>query len=56
MREERDKARRAYVAPLKEKIEHLGRLVFDDSFEVEIDEDLQIASRTAKGLRCHSIH
>jgi len=50
MREERDKARRAYVAPLKEKIEHLGRLVFDDSFEVEISEDLQIASRTANGI------
>jgi hypothetical protein len=50
MREERDKARRAYVAPLKEKIEHLGRLVFDDSFQVEISEELQIASRTAKGV------
>jgi hypothetical protein len=50
MREERDKARRAYVAPLKEKIEHLGRLVFDDSFQVEISEELQIASRTTKGV------
>ena len=50
MREEREKARRAYVAPLKEKIEHLGRLVFDDSFEVEINEELQIVSRTAKGV------
>jgi uncharacterized protein YhaN len=46
MREERDKARRAYVAPLKEKIEHLGRLVFDDSFQVDINEDLHIVSRT----------
>jgi DNA repair exonuclease SbcCD ATPase subunit len=50
MREERDKARRAYVAPLKEKIENLGRLVFDDSFQVEISEDLLIASRTVKGV------
>jgi DNA repair exonuclease SbcCD ATPase subunit len=50
MREERDKARRAYVAPLKEKIEHLGRLVFDESFQVEISEELQIASRTAHGV------
>ena len=32
MREERDKARQAYVAPLKEKIEGLGRLIFDDAF------------------------
>ncbi|MDI6809173.1 MAG: AAA family ATPase [Candidatus Eisenbacteria bacterium] len=50
MREERDKARRAYVGPLKEKIENLGRLVFDDSFQVEISEDLQIASRTVNGI------
>ena len=34
------------MAPLKEKLESLGRLVFDHSFEVEISEDLQIASRT----------
>ena len=50
MREERDKARRAYVAPLKEKIEQLGRLVFDDSFQVDISEELLIASRTVKGV------
>ena len=50
MREERDKARQAYVAPLKEKIEGLGRLVFDDAFQVDINEELQIASRTSKGV------
>jgi DNA repair exonuclease SbcCD ATPase subunit len=50
MREARDKARQAYVAPLKEKIEALGRLVFDDAFQVDINEDLQIASRTSKGV------
>ncbi len=50
MREERDRARRAYVAPLKEKIEQLGRLVFDDSFQVDIGDELQIASRTVKGV------
>jgi len=50
MRDERDKARRAYVAPLKEKIEGLGRLVFDDTFQVDINEDLQIANRTSKGV------
>ena len=50
MREERDKARRAYVAPLKEKIEQLGRLVFDDSFQVDISEELLIASRTVRGV------
>ena len=45
IKEERDKARRAYVAPLKEKIERLGRLVFNNSFEVEVTEDLTVASR-----------
>ena len=50
MREERDRARRAYVAPLKEKIEQLGRLVFDDSFQVDISDELLIASRTVKGV------
>ena len=51
MSEERDKARRAYVAPLKEKIERLGRLVFNNSFEVEITEDLSIASRAMDGSK-----
>jgi DNA repair exonuclease SbcCD ATPase subunit len=50
MREERDRTRRAYVAPLKEKIEQLGRLVFDDSFQVDISDELQIASRTVEGV------
>jgi uncharacterized protein YhaN len=50
MRNERDNARRAYVVPLKEKIEHLGRLVFEVSFQVEVNEDLQIAGRTTGGV------
>jgi len=49
MKEERDMARRAYVAPLKEKIERLGRLVFSSSFEVEVTEDLSVASRAMEG-------
>jgi DNA repair exonuclease SbcCD ATPase subunit len=49
MKEERDKARRAYVAPLKEKIERLGRLVFNNSFEVDVTEDLSVASRVMDG-------
>ncbi len=51
MCQERDKARRAYVAPLKERVERLGRLVFDESFQVEIDENLQITARTTGGVR-----
>jgi hypothetical protein len=50
MREERDKVSRAYVAPLKEKIEKLGRLVFDPSFQVTIDDGLKIANRTVSGV------
>lgn len=49
MKEERNKARRAYVAPLKEKIERLGRLVFDNSFEVEVTENLSVSSRAMDG-------
>ncbi len=49
MAEERDKARRAYVAPIKEKIERLGRLVFNNSFEVEVTEDLSVVSRAMNG-------
>jgi DNA repair exonuclease SbcCD ATPase subunit len=50
MSEERDKASRAYVAPLKERIERLGRLVFDTSFQVTIDDELKITSRTVSGV------
>ena len=34
----------------KEEIEHLGSLVFDESFEVDINDDLQIAGRTSNGV------
>jgi DNA repair exonuclease SbcCD ATPase subunit len=50
MCEERDKARRAYVAPLKDRIEKLGRLVFDPSLQVTIDDDLKITGRTVSGV------
>jgi len=52
MNEERDKARLAYVAPLKEKIERLGRLVFNNTFEVEVDEkNLTVVSRALDGTQ-----
>ncbi len=38
--------RMAYVQPLRERIEQLGRVVFGDAFGVEISEDLSILSRT----------
>lgn len=49
MKDERDKARRAYVDPLKDRIERLGRLVFNSSFQVEVNEDLSVASRVLDG-------
>lgn len=45
----REAARRAYAAPLRGKIIELGRLVFGDSLDVELDEDLGIARRTLQG-------
>jgi len=50
MRDERDKARKAYVTPIREKIEGLGRLVFHESLQVEINDNLQIESRTEGGV------
>jgi uncharacterized protein YhaN len=38
------------VAPLKDKIEQLGRLVFDETFQVDISEELLISSRTLRGI------
>jgi hypothetical protein len=46
MREERDRARRGYMTPLKQRIEAFGRKVFGESFTVEIDDRLRIVSRT----------
>ncbi|MGD0855441.1 MAG: AAA family ATPase [Dehalococcoidia bacterium] len=50
MRRERDIARHTYVAPLREKIEALGRLVYDDSLQIEVNDNLQIANRTLNGV------
>lgn len=34
----------------REKIEQLGRLVFNDSFQVEVSKDLSITNRTLDGI------
>ena len=47
--EERERERRNYIAPLRERIEHLGRFVFGEGFQVEVDEDLSVARRTLDG-------
>ncbi len=49
IRQERDKARHAYVAPLRERIEALGHLVFDETLQIEVSDNLQIVSRTLQG-------
>ena len=46
LRAERETARRAYVAPLRQRIDHLGSFVFGSSFSVELDDNLRIVSRT----------
>lgn len=46
----RQEAHQRYVAPFKEKIENLGRIVFGPTFEVDLDNDLRIARRTLEGI------
>ena len=46
---ERDAARRAYVAPLREGIERLGRHLFGQTFQVNVDDELRVVSRTLDG-------
>jgi hypothetical protein len=45
----RAEAHRQYVAPFRERIEGLGRIVFGPSLAVELDDDLRIARRTLQG-------
>jgi hypothetical protein len=45
----RNSAREAYVKPLKEAIEKLGRIVFGAEFEVELGDDWSLISRTLHG-------
>lgn len=45
----RDTARQRYVAPYRTELERLGREVFGDSFEVDLDTGLTIQTRTLDG-------
>jgi hypothetical protein len=49
MARHRDATRRRYVDPFRAQVERLGRIVFGESFEVEIDSDLRICTRTLSG-------
>ena len=46
----RGEARRAYLAPLQERIEGFGRIVFGPDFAVELGDDLRIVNRTLRGV------
>ncbi len=50
LEQERVRARQAYVAPLRRQIERLGAFVFGPGFEVELDDELRVASRTLAGV------
>ena len=49
MRNARDEAQRSYVGPLRERILGLGRVVFGHGFDIELDDDLNIRTRTLDG-------
>jgi uncharacterized protein YhaN len=49
MARHRDATRQRYVDPFRNQVERLGRIVFGDSFEVEIDSALRICNRTLAG-------
>lgn len=46
----RAESRRRYLAPFKERIEQFGRIVFDPTFAVELDDDLRVVRRTFDGV------
>lgn len=45
----RDNARQRYVRPYRRELERLGRPVFGDDFEVDVDTELTIQTRTLDG-------
>ncbi|UXA16782.1 ATP-binding protein [Mycobacterium sp. SMC-4] len=49
MSRHRDATRMRYVDPYRGEVERLGRLVFGESFEVDVDSDLRIGARTLSG-------
>jgi hypothetical protein len=45
----REQSRRQYVAPYREQVTRLGRIVFGADFAVDVDNELRIVSRTRSG-------
>ena len=46
----RDAARARYVRPFRDQVLALGRIVYGTGFDVDVDDDLAIASRTLDGI------
>ena len=46
----RSAAHQRYVAPFRERVKGLGRIVFGADFDVELADDLSIATRTTRGV------
>ena len=45
----RQQARQRYMEPFKQRIEQLGRIVFNETFTVELNDDLRMVRRTLDG-------
>ena len=46
----RRQAHQQYIQPFKERIDEFGRIVFGGTFEVELNEELEISRRTVDGV------
>ncbi|MGV9801491.1 AAA family ATPase [Mycobacterium sp. NPDC003449] len=49
MARHRDATRQRYADPFRHEVQRLGRLVFGEDFEVDVDSDLRIRTRTVSG-------
>jgi hypothetical protein len=47
----RSAAQRRYIGPLRDHLLRLGRLVYDETFDVELDESLSVTHRSLHGTR-----
>jgi hypothetical protein len=52
----RQESRLRYQAPLSERIEEFGRIVFGPDFEVQMGDDLEVMERTLGGVNLHVDH
>ncbi len=50
MRRHRDTAQRSYALPLQDRLNELGRRVFNQTFAIELDSGLKISRRTLDGV------